>query len=198
MIKLRLEMSAYLKATVVLAIDVIVSLIASICVLMFVYDIAPSVHSSVPFSLKWMGAALGASGLAFYFTRVYRLIIRYSTLKDIGKLSVAVLVKEVILFAVMSGVTFQNPFISLRFIFYLILIDFFVTLGFLVTVRVMMLAVYQFITNHLSEATQKKQVLVYGTGGKAASLVTRLRNSKQYRIVGFLKYGPVSKDQILA
>lgn len=198
MIKLRLEMSAYLKATVVLAIDVIVSLIASICVLMFVYDIAPSVHSSVPFSLKWMGAALGASGLAFYFTRAYRLIIRYSTLKDIGKLSVAVLVKEVILFAVMSGVTFQNPFISLRFIFYLILIDFFVTLGFLVTVRVMMLAVYQFITNHLSEATQKKQVLVYGTGGKAASLVTRLRNSKQYRIVGFLKYGPENKDQILA
>lgn len=198
MIKLKLEMSAYLKATVVLAIDVIVSLIASISVLMFVYDIAPAVHSSVPFSLKWMVAALGTSGLAFYFTRAYRLIIRYSTLKDIGKLSFAVFVKEVIMFAVMAGVTFQDPFISVRFLCYLILIDFFVTLGFLVTVRVMMLVAYQYITSHLSEETQKKRVLVYGTGGKAASLVTRLRNSKQYRIVGFLKYGPEYKDQILA
>lgn len=198
MIKLKLEMSAYLKATVVLAIDVIVSLIASISVLMFVYDIAPAVHSSVPFSLKWMVAALGTSGLAFYFTRAYRLIIRYSTLKDIGKLSFAVFVKEVIMFAVMAGVTFQDPFISVRFLCCLILIDFFVTLGFLVTVRVMMLVAYQYITSHLSEETQKKRVLVYGTGGKAASLVTRLRNSKQYRIVGFLKYGPEYKDQILA
>ncbi len=196
--KLRLGLSSYLKATVVLAIDVIVSLIASICVLMFVYAIAPAVHSSVPFIFKWMAAAAGASVLAFYLTKAYRLIIRYSTLKDFGKLSLAVLVKEVFMLAVMLGVASSNQFISFRLIWYLILIDFFVTLGFLVTVRVMMLVIYQIITSRISEEHQKRRVLVYGTGGKAASLVTRLRNSKQYHIVGFLKYGPEYKNQILA
>lgn len=196
--KLRFGLSSYLKTTVVLAIDVIVSLIASICVLMFVYAIAPAVHSSVAFILKWIATAAGASVLAFYLTKAYRLIIRYSTLKDFGKLSLAVLVKEVIMIAVMLGVASQNQFISYRLILYLVLIDFFVTLGFLVTVRVMMLVVYQFITKRITEEHQKRRVLVYGTGGKAASLVTRLRNSKQFEVVGFLKYGSKYKDQILA
>ena len=195
--KLRLGLSSYLKATVVLAIDVIVSLIASICVLMFVYTIAPAVHSAIPFILKWMTAAVGASILAFYLTKAYRLIIRYSTLKDFGKLSLAVLVKEVVMLIIMLGVASQNQFISYRLIGYLVLIDFFVTLGFLVSVRVMMLVVYQLITSRITEEQQKRRVLVYGTGGKAASLVTRLRNSKQYHIVGFLKYGPEYKLSII-
>lgn len=196
--KLKFGLSSYLKATVVLAIDVIVSLIASICVLMFVYAVAPTVHSSGSFILKWIIVSASASVLAFYITKAYRLIIRYSTLKDFGKLSFAVLVKEIVMLAVMLIIASQNQFISYKLIGYLILIDFFVTLGFLVSIRVIMLIIYQLITNHISEEDQKKRVLVYGTGGKAASLVTRLKNSKQYHIVGFLKYGPEYKNQILS
>lgn len=192
------KLSSYLKATVVLAIDILVSLIASICVLMFVYAVAPSVHSSQPFIFKWMAAAVVSSGIAFYVTRSYRLIIRYSTLKEFGKLSVAVLVKDVLLLLVMLGVASTSDDISSKFIFYLILIDFFVTLGALVTVRVMMLGVYQILVRNIKAEQQKTRVLVYGTGGKAASLVTRLRNSQQFQVVGFLKYGPEYKNQILA
>ncbi|MDE7152759.1 MAG: polysaccharide biosynthesis protein [Candidatus Amulumruptor sp.] len=61
-----------------------------------------------------------------------------------------------------------------------------------------MLWFYQFVTRRINAEQRKVQVLVYGTGGKAASLVTRLRNSKQYHIVGFLKYGSEYKNQILA
>jgi len=198
MIKFSLRLSSYLKATVVLAIDVIVSLIASICVLMFVYLVAPSIHSSAPFILKWIIGATVASVLAFYITKAYRLIIRYSTLKDFGKLSLSVLVKEVILLGIMMVIAMQNDFVSYSFIGYLIVIDFFVTLGFLVIIRVLMLVIYQFITRRITGESQKMRVLVYGTGGKAASLVTRLRNSKQYNVIGFLKYGPEYKNQILA
>lgn len=198
MSKIKFGLSSYLKATVVLAVDVIVSLIASICVLMFVYAIAPSVHSSLQFVVKWMAAATGASILAFYFTRTYRLIIRYSTLREFGKLSFAVFIKEVILLLVMLGVASRNDFVSGSLIFYLVLIDFFVTLGALVAIRVLMLWFYQMVTRRINAEQQKVRVLVYGTGGKAASLVTRLRNSRQYRIVGFLKYGSEYKNQILA
>lgn len=196
--RFKIGLSSYLKATVVLAVDVIVSLIASICVLMFVYAIAPSVHSSLRFVLLWMASATGASVLAFYFSRAYRLIIRYSTLREFGKLSLAVFIKDVILLLVMLSVAFSNPYVSYSLISNLVLIDFFVTLGALVVVRVMMLWFYQFVTRRINAEQRKVQVLVYGTGGKAASLVTRLRNSKQYHIVGFLKYGSEYKNQILA
>lgn len=192
------KLSSYLKATVVLAIDVLVSLIASICVLLFVYALAPNLHSSQPFILKWIVAALSSSVLAFYVTRSYRLIIRYSTLKEFGKISLAVFVKDALLLLAMLCVAASNDDISTKFVSYLVLLDFFVTLGALVTVRVVMLVVYQLLTRRINAEQQKKRVLVYGTGGKAASLVTRLRNSKQYEIVGFLKYGPEYKNQILA
>ncbi|MDE6695509.1 MAG: polysaccharide biosynthesis protein [Muribaculaceae bacterium] len=192
------KLSSYLKSTVVLAIDVLVSLIASICVLLFVYALAPNIHSSQPFILKWIVAALGSSVLAFYVTRSYRLIIRYSTLKEFGKISLAVFVKDALLLLIMLCVAATNDDISTKFVSYLVLFDFFVTLGALVTVRVLMLVVYQLLTRRIDAEQQKKRVLVYGTGGKAASLVTRLRNSKQYEIVGFLKYGPEYKNQILA
>lgn len=192
------KLSSYLKSTVVLAIDVLVSLIASICVLLFVYALALNIHSSQPFILKWIVAALGSSVLAFYVTRSYRLIIRYSTLKEFGKISLAVFVKDALLLLVMLCVAATNDEISTKFVSYLVLLDFFVTLGALVIVRVLMLVVYQLLTRRINAEQQKRRVLVYGTGGKAASLVTRLRNSKQYEIVGFLKYGPEYKDQILA
>ncbi len=198
MYKLNLGLSSYLKSTVVLAIDVIVSLIASICVLMFVYAVAASVPYSQSFILRWLFSAGGASLLAFYLTRSYRLIIRYSTLKEFGHLSLAVLVKEVILGFVVWALAGSSYVGIMRLLGYLVLLDFFVTLGALVAVRVVMLFIYQIITRRINAEHKKRRVLVYGTGGKAASIVTRLRNSTHYNVVGFLKYGPEYKDQILA
>lgn len=196
--KLNLGLSSYLKATVVLTIDVLVSLIASICVLMFVYLVAPSVYSSTNFILSWIGASAITSLFGFYITRVYRLIIRYSTLKEFGKLSLAVLVKDILLLGIMVIVAYGNPAVSYRMVTYLVILDFFVSLGTLIFVRVLMMAVYLMLTRRIEAQNKKTRVLVYGTGGKAASLVTRLRNSKQFEVVGFLKYDSKYKDQILA
>lgn len=194
----KLRLNSYLRATVVLAIDVIVSLIASICVLMFVYTVSASVHSSQSFVLRWLLSAAVASLLAFYITRSYRLIIRYSTLKEFGHLSLAVLVKEVILGLAVFAFSGTDSDGIIRLLGYLVSLDFFVTLGALVSVRVMMLLIYQIITRRINAEHKKRRVLVYGTGGKAASIVTRLRNSTHYSVIGFLKYGPEYKDQILA
>lgn len=196
--RFKLDLSSYLKATVVLAIDVVVSLFASMCVLLFCYAISPSIDTSRSFVLKWMLCSAGASALAFYFTRIYRIIIRYSTLKEFGHLSIAVLVKELILAIVMFAIMSLSGYLHLRFVGYLILLDYFVTLGLLLLTRVMMLVVYQLILRRVNTQEQKRKVLVYGTGSKAASLVTRLRTSKQYQIIGFLKYGIKNDNQILA
>ncbi len=196
--KLKQGLSSYLKAPFVLAIDLIVSLIASVCVLLFVIIVAPSVHASSSFVLSWIGTAVATSVIAFYCTRVYRLIIRYSTLRDLGKLSVAVLVKDLMLFGIMLIVAYGDIAVSYRLVTYLVLLDFFVSLGALIFVRVLMLTVYLMLIKKFESQHSKNRVLVYGIGGKAASLVTRLRNSKQFEVVGFLKYGSKYKDQILA
>ena len=92
----------------------------------------------------------------------------------------------------------RNSAVSYRLVTYLVILDFFVSLGALIFVRVLMMTVYIMLTRKIEAQNTKTRVLVYGTGGKAASLVTRLRNSKQFEVVGFLKYGPQYKDQILA
>lgn len=196
--RFKLDLSSYLKATVVLAIDVIVSLFASICVLIFCYAISPSIDKSSSFILKWVICSGGASILSFYFTRIYRLIIRYSTLKEFGHLSLAVLGKEIILGLVMFAILSLSGGLNLKFICYLILIDYFLTLGFLLLTRVMMLVVYQLILRRVDAQQHKRKVLVYGTGSKAASLVTRLRTSTHYEIIGFLKYGTKRDSQLLS
>lgn len=196
MLTKKLRLNSYLKATVVLAIDVLVSLFASICVLLFVYAVRSWEIDSHAFALKWIVSAGCTSVLAFYITRSYRLIIRYSTLKELAQLSFAVFIKEVLLGMIGVILSVSDP--SLRLIGYLILFDFFVTLGALILVRVAMVVVYQLITGHLDTSQRKRKVLIYGVGGKAVSLVTRLRSSREYEVVGFLTFGREYKNQLLA
>ena len=43
-----------------------------------------------------------------------------------------------------------------------------------------------------------RRVLVYGIGDKSASVISRLRNSTHYRVVGFITYGKEMKGHLLA
>lgn len=198
MIIFKTRSDSYFRAAAVLAIDLITSLIASICGLLLIRAVSPDDTLPRIFMIKWMAVAAGASVLALYITRSYRLIIRYSTLKEIGKLSLAVIVKEAILGTAFLAFTGHGADPGPQIAGHLLFLDFFVTIGALVMIRVIMLTVYQFINGRINAEQKKNKVLVYGIGGKAASLVTRLQNSKQYKVAGFLTYGKEAQNQILA
>lgn len=52
-----------------------------------------------------------------------------------------------------------------------------------------MIAVYDRVRTNHNHNYEMHRVLVYGTGDKAASAVSRLRNSPHYHIVGFIAFG---------
>lgn len=61
-----------------------------------------------------------------------------------------------------------------------------VTLSLLVSLRVVMILVYDVAVAAHARNHNRKRVLIYGILDKSVSLITRLRNSPHYEVVGFV------------
>lgn len=187
----------YLRSTIVLAIDTVTSIMASCMVLLFGYFIKGG-HAigSDYFNWTWFITACTASVIALYVTKVYQFVIRFSTIREFSRVCLAALAKEILMIV---GVGIFDGAHSFRMIMALIGLDFLITVGALLLVRVLMLWVYWLInrTRPSSRETDVVDVLVYGIGAKSASVLTRLRTSTHYRVVGFLSPDDVVKDTLL-
>lgn len=181
----------FLNTRSVFCIDMMISIVASMSVLLVVNVLIPTFEFGSNGILLWLGLSLLSALVSFRFFRVNRAIIRYSTLRELGKLCIAVLGKEILLY-VLFGATYQLGYSS-GLLAGMMFVDFFVTLGALILVRVFMVAAYDRIKAGMVADKQKKRVLVYGTSDKAASMVARLRNSPHYEVSGFITYG---KDMV--
>ena len=191
----RLKMDRYLRSTVVLAIDTVVSLIASICVLLFCHIISRGPGLNPNFLSIWLLTAFFGSGIAFYATRVYRSVIRYSTLREIGQICIAVIAKEIILG--FCSWLLDSSYLSGATLFTLTVMDFLVTFSALLLIRVAMVAAYRLINRYMQNASSVARVLVYGVGDKSAAVVTRLQKSSHYEVVGFIIHGHGSEGNLL-
>lgn len=188
----------YLRSTIVLGIDTVTSILASALVLLFGYYIKGN-HAigSSHMLWTWLATAGIASLIAFYFTRVYQLVIRFSTIRELSRVCLAVIAKE-ILMVIGMGI-FEGTY-SFRLVSAMLALDFLITVGALLLVRVLMLWIYYLVSRarpsaHADDGTI--DVLVYGIGAKSASVLTRLRTSPHYRVVGFLAPDDVIKDTLL-
>lgn len=186
----------YLRATVVLAIDILVSTLASVCVLVMCDMMVAGPSLSRALMLIYMPGALAASAASFLITRIYRVIIRYATLREATKLCIAIALKEVLLGAVMAAFTLHHG-LALPIIGAMVTIDFVTTVCALLLLYVSMYAVYTLVAHHHRTTPSQQRVIVYGTGDKSVSLVTRLLQSPHYKVVGFLSYGPHERESRL-
>ncbi len=177
----------FLNTGVVFLLDLIGSFVASMSVLLLVNLLASNSEFSNGIILKWLGLSLLSSVISFRICRVYRAIIRYSTLRELGRLCTAVIGKELLLFITMglfsSFGCLSKPLAGMIFV------DFFVTVGALMLIRVLMVVLYDRVKYNIITDKQKRRVLVYGISDKAASMVSRLRNSPHYKVCGFITYG---------
>ncbi len=193
----RLDFEKYLRSTIVLAIDTVTSVFASALVLIFGY-ILRGYHAVGPvhFVTTWIIGAAVASVIAFYFTRVYKLVIRFSTIREFSRLCVAVICKELLLAASIAIFDGDRPF---RLLAALLILDFLITIGALLLTRVLMLSVYWMANRnrHMEHHDGLQNVLVYGSGAKSASIVTRLRTSPHYRVTGFIVPAADQTDSLL-
>ena len=177
----------YFNYWIVLLIDTFVSAVATlIAVLCISYLTETIVPSSV--LMLTVGVSVVASVVAFFAMSTYKIIIRYSTLKEIGRFSVASLIKELMVFIYLGLMSNIVPDFGTHGIFYAT-IDSILTLVALVVLRVLMLVTYDVMKSHLVSNRRVKRVLVYGVDDGSVAMIMRLQNSANYRIMGCLTYG---------
>ena len=94
----KLHLERYLNSRLILAIDLVVSGVASLCALVLVRLLLPPLSNISKFALLWIGCAVVYSFITFFLLKTYRSVIRHSTLREIAKFVVAVIGKELLLF----------------------------------------------------------------------------------------------------
>ncbi|MDE7462718.1 MAG: polysaccharide biosynthesis protein [Muribaculaceae bacterium] len=196
---LKNSFNRYLRSTIVLAIDTITSVIASLLVLLFCYvftieDISLAYLLTDRFVATWLIGATVGSLVAFYLTGVYKLVIRFSTLRELSKVCMSVLIKEMIL-AFAIGVFADT--ITVRLMLAFLVLDFLITIGGLLLTRVTMLTVYWLSNRKNLENADMNRVLVYGIDDKSVSILTHLRSSDTYDVKGFLTHGVSGSERKL-
>lgn len=188
--------SRFLKTWIVLCLDVLASICSSAFVLLLVNVLIPSFSFSRSQILLWMLCAAATSFIAFRIIRVYRAIIRYSTLRELGRICLACFGKAALLW--LSMLAFSSFIFNDKLLIGMVVIDFFISISALSLIRVVMISVYDRLMVKKRIDASIRRVLVYGTSDKAVSALSRLRNSSHYRIEGFITYGEDVKGHQIA
>lgn len=191
----KLRLDHYISSRLILALDLLVSVGASIITLL----LANVLLGPEVFTWKavgwWVGGSFVFSWIAFLLLQTHKSIIRHSTLRELARLSVAVVFKgiwiAVLLASGIAGPTFPGVWITLLF-------DVLLTLSALIVMRVLMVVLYDLLKSSRQKRLNCSRILIYGTGDKGVSLVTQLQNSHEYQVVGFLTYGKTLKNHMLA
>lgn len=183
----RISLDRYFNYWVVLLIDTFVSVAATLIAFLGISYLTETV---VPSSVLMLtaGVAVAASLVAFLVQGTYKIIIRYSTLKEVGRFAVACVIKEMVVVAYVSLMVRVVPDFGLHGLFY-VATDLFITLASLVVLRVLMLVAYDALKSRMAANRRVKKVLIYGVDDKSVAMIMRLQNSTHYRILGCLTYG---------
>lgn len=174
----------YLSTRVVFMLDMIVSMGSSLIALILVDSITVrDLLALYPLAL-WMGSAAIFTFIFTWSIRTYRIVIRHMTIRELGRFIMVAFCK-----VMMTGFLFGIMTMFSRVLYVLMLADFFLTCTAFIMLRILMLTAYEFVKNKLEYRKHCLNVLIYGVTDKSVSLISRLQNSPNYRIVGFLQHG---------
>ena len=177
----------FLQTGVILGLDVLASVLSSALVILLINILMPSYEFSRTQVLVWLFGSALTSFVSFRISKVYRAIIRYSTLRELGRIFCACFGKDALLWLVMAAFSIMS--IDSLLLLGMTVIDFFITSCALSLIRVVMIVTYDRLRSKNKEEAALRKVLVYGTSDKAISAISRLRNSTHYHIEGFITYG---------
>lgn len=183
------HLERYFSSQLILGIDLLVSVGASFIALLLAQTLIHPIGSGLfLFTAIWLCSSAIASLIAFKLLKTHYSIIRHSTLREIGRISLAVICKDFLVLLVFLGMLSFNMCMTYGKS-YLLIFDLLVTFFGLVFIRSLMVIAYDFLRYKNKEYKKRKRLLVYGIGNKSVSLVKRLGNSPHYAIVGFIAYG---------
>ena len=186
-------MTKYLSTRIVFLVDMIMSVLASVGTILLVKLFVINDFLFTDQSALWLGASAVFSFSFIWLLRTYRIIIRHSTLKELGRFILVSLFKEL-----MTGFVYGLVFGYNLQVLMLMIVDFFMTFALFFIVRIAMTMVYDAIRGKLDLENQCKNVLVYGVSEKSVSILSRLAHSPHYKIVGFVQFGKSSVSHIIS
>ena len=158
----RLSKVKYMNRWIVFLLDVLLAVLSTLFVILIVnrFFRYPILLSD---ALSLCGGTLAATVLSIAMFKSYANVIRYSTLREIWRLLLMVIVKEGLyvvclsFFGILTG----------RLLLFLIA-DFFVTFVVLLCFRIFLLNAYNVVL--MSTYSKKKNILIYGMGEDSAAL----------------------------
>ncbi len=176
----------YLSSTVILCMDLAVSVFSSLVTLFLAALFFPPRLTNSGTMLIWVVGAGIFSFVFFMLFHTHKSIIRHSTLGEQARLIFCALAKGLslgILFWLLPSVKITPQLLGT------LLFDMLLTMVALLVVRVIMIQTYSVMLRNRKSHQHAKGILIYGMGSKAAALVTQLQNSKTYIVKGILTYG---------
>lgn len=189
--------SRYFSSWLILVIDTSVSVFSTFLAYVLVRGLFPNPVFTVWYGVYLLGGSCVLSIVSFVLFRTFRTVIRHTTLREVWKLGAAVLSKDVLMFFYVQLLP-QRPVPPQTAVAMGFLLDVLVTLFLLLALRLGMIILYDLIKLRHTGRANCRRVLVYGTGDKSVSLVTRLQNSPHYKVAGFLTYGKLLKNHTIA
>ena len=182
----------YLSTKIVFIVDLVVSVLASVSTIISVHLLNHDVMDLSQTAI-WIVAAVIYSALLSYFFKTFTIVIRHSTLRQLSRFVALSILKAIALALTYSLIVGMQQLILV-----LAIVDFVFTLSFLLFLRLTMILVYDAVKIQQKFRYEHKRVLVYATGEKSVSVVTRLQGSKHYYVAGFITYGGgIPKSTIL-
>lgn len=180
----------YLNGRIIALLDMLLSVIASIVVIIGVKDMLFAGFYSVRLLAVYMTSAVVATAVLVYVLKTYRIIIRHLGVKDLIPFGLVSLGKALIVV-----VTVASFGLYTRWILLLGSLDFLFTFFLFIAVRLLMIVTYEIINRKLQEKYEHQRILVYGTSDKSVATIVRLQNSSHYKLIGFLERSS-NKDEM--
>jgi FlaA1/EpsC-like NDP-sugar epimerase len=176
--------SRYLRAGLVVMMDIITALIASVCALLLVGLILPKFSLSATLIVEWLAFSfLGAAAMQV-IAKPYRAIIRYATIRELYPTCLAAVGKAVIMLALLRLISSNEHSFAMHS--GLVVVDMLLTTVLSIATRLLMVIVYNIISRSNDAKDESQNVLVYGVGNESVAMVARLQNSPHYNICGFI------------
>ena len=126
------------------------------------------------------------SGVSFAMFRTFRVVLRFTTLREIWRIGCAMLLKVIVLYPLVNTILMA---LSTKQLILGALLDIMTSTVVLVSVRVVLVSLYDFLKK--SMAGHLKRVLIYGMDDQSAALNMALSNNflPSYKVVGYLVIG---------
>ena len=179
----------------ILALDMGVSVISSMVALMLLRLIREPFSGFQRYIYVWTGIKAACSLVSFLIYGTYRIVIRYSNFRSVGRLAFSALTSEAIMGGIIATGLIKSGSVETEL--FTLIFDFLVTLTLLLVTRVIILKIIDTVSGNVDEKLSCINVAIYGISNKSVAALARLNRSAHYNVVGFITADKGRDGQVL-